>query len=1055
MKLNHLIKKLTRERHSIIFMLLLFFSLGSVFANTSNTPKSIEGVVISKTTGEKIAGAVVRIKGSNDAIFTNEDGFFELKASEGDILVISFLGFYPEEIHIKNQNKLSVALIESETKMNEVVVVGYGSQRKSDLTGAIGVVNMNDLSKASVTSFDQALAGRIAGVQVLNTTGQPGSTSTMVIRGGNSITQSNAPLYVVDGMPIESLDDIALAPSDIESMTVLKDASSTAIYGTRGANGVILINTKQPVSSEKVRVNYESHLGVNRVTKRLKMMNPYEFVRYQLDVKEDNAKGMYLGNDKTLDDYHNESGIDWQDELFRNAFYHQHNLSISGGQAVRYNATLSLQDQEGVVINSGLKKTQGRLNLMHDTKRVKIYAGLSYTDSSSKGEISAAPQNQVFRSYYLFRTWAYRPVGGLYQGDLLNDFIDEESAMLNTNPIIDLNHIHKKSFSKIFMANATLDFLITKDLTFKVRGAYTGRTVREESFYNSSTSRGTSLISTNTKGVNGAVMQREFNNLLNENTLTYKKDFNKKHKLEALVGITYQQNKYSSYGLTGENLPNESLKMSGLKEGIPGANNSYLGENRLLSYLARANYNYDNKYLLTASLRADGSSRFDSKNRWAYFPSAALAWRITSEPFYPQNDIIEDAKLRIGYGVTGNDRMNDYARYAQMTAPNAYQYSFGNSLPSKGMIVTNIGNPNLKWESTHQVNLGLDISALKNRVNITADIYYKKTNDLLLNSRIPYTTGFATTMKNIGSVSNKGLELTLSTINIQTKDFTWSSNFNIAFNKNKVLSLAEGETALFSSTNWTGLYKDVSLHAASIGQSMGMFYGLLWDGVYNYEDFNKLSDGSYLLKPEIPANGDPRENIQPGDIKYKDINNDGTITMEDNVLLGSGLPKHTGGFSNEFTYKNFTFNFLLQWSYGNKVMNANRIYLEGNIDNSVGMNQLDSYKNRWTPENTNTSLYRTGGQGPKGFYSDRTLEDGSYLRLKSIQLAYAFPQKITQALGARKIEVYVSAQNLLTWTNYTGMDPEASLTNTTASPGLDFSVYPHAKTTVFGIKANF
>jgi len=1070
MKSNDLETKLNLRKRSMIpkiLILSLFFSSACIlpafaFSSMDNKieqqdrTKKITGKVVSRKTGESLTGAVVRVKDNqNNATFTDTEGNFELQVLDTDIIVVSLMGFFTHEEAVGKKTNFIISLEEDEKRLEEVVIVGYGVQKKSDLTGSVGVFDMNDISKAAVPSFDQALAGRVAGVQIANTTGQPGSVADIVIRGGNSLTQSNSPLYIIDGIPVESLEDIPLSPSDIESMSVLKDASSTAIYGSRGANGVIIISTKQPTLSEKVRVNYEGYMGVNSVTKKLKLMSPYEFVKYQLDVKKDIATDMYLTEDKTLDSYKNEKGINWQDELFRNAFYHQHNLSIGGGQAVRYNATLSLLDQQGVVINSGFERMQGRLNLVHDMKRVKIYAGVGYTNSVASGEVSAAPETQVFRSYYLFRSWAYRPTAGRYEGDLLNDFIDPESAMLNANPIIDLNNSHKKSISKILLLNSTLDFLINKDLTLRVRGSYTNRAVREESFYNSSTSRGSSAILTNTKGVNGAIMNREFNSILNENTLTYKKDFAKIHKLEALVGMMYQQNKSSFYGFSAEQLPNESLGLSGLTQGTPGANTSYLGENRLLSYLGRVNYNYDEKYLLTATLRADGSSRFSKNHRWGYFPSAALAWRLSNESFYPKNDIINDSKVRVSYGVTGNDRIGDFASYSQMTAPNSSKYSFGNSVPSTGMIVTTYGNPDLKWESTSQFNVVIDINLFKNRVNIIADYYYKKTKDLLLRATLPYTTGFESVTKNIGSVSNRGFEFTVLTTNVKSKDFTWTSNFNISFNKNKVLSLAEGETNLFSPVSWTGLFKDVNLYIASIGQSTGIFYGLIWDGVYQYDDFNKRSDGTYILKPEIPANGDVRENIKPGDIRYRDVNGDGTITIEDNVVLGSGLPIHTGGFSNDFRYKNFGLNFLLQWSYGNKVMNANRIYLEGNIDNSLGMNQLETYSDRWTPENTNTTLYRTGGQGPKGFYSDRTLEDGSYLKLRSVQLSYRLPVKLCKSLGARNLEVYVSGQNLVTWTKYKGMDPEASITNSTLTPGLDFSVYPHARTTVFGIKANF
>lgn len=470
----------------------------------------------------------------------------------------------------------------------------------------------------------------------------------------------------------------------------------------------------------------------------------------------------------------------------------------------------------------------------------------------------------------------------------------------------------------------------------------------------------------------------------------------------------------------------------------------------LMSYLARATYNYKSRYILTASYRADGSSKFAVDNRWGFFPSGAFAWRIINEDFMKDQNFLSDAKLRIGYGVTGNNRVSEYATYAGLNFDNLGPndngyYAFGNSL-MQGLFISSLANPALKWESTSQSNIGIDLGILKQRATLTVDYYKKKTTDLLLNALLPPSSGYESAFKNIGSTSNEGLEISLAGDIVRNNAFTWNSSINIAFNKNKVLSLTQNQESFLSFLNWDKDYQGIPLYIAKVGQPIGQMYGMIWDGVYTQKDF---SDAGVLLG-NVPSNGNPRENIQPGDIKYKDLNGDGTINDLDRTVIGRGYPLHQGGFSNTFSYKGFDLNVFLQWSYGNDILNANRLMFEYGVKPRT--NQYATFANRWTQDNQDTDMFRLGGQGPLGnSYSTRVVEDGSYLRLKTVSLGYTFNPDLVNRLKIKSLRVYASAQNLLTWTNYSGYDPEVAVMYSALTPGFDYSSYPRPKTVVFGL----
>src|SRR5690606_19697724 len=532
--------------------------------------------------------------------------------------------------------------------------------------------------------------------------------------------------------------------------------------------------------------------------------------------------------------------------------------------------------------------------------------------------------------------------------------------------------------------------------------------------------------------------------------LTYKMNINKDHRFVFLGGLSFQSAKSELFGYAVQQLPNENLGMYGLDEGIPYLSEASGGEYGLVSYFGRADYNYKSKYLFTATFRADGSSKFFPGNKWGYFPSAAFAWNMIEEDFLKYNSVISASKLRASFGVTGNNRIGNYEYYSNLALPISSSYSFNNSTPMQGIVISKMGNPDLKWESTEQLDLGYDIGLFKNRLEMTVDFYRKTTRDLLLNAEMPTATGYSRSYKNIGSIRNAGFEFSLYSVNIQKKDFNWSSSFNISFNRNKILELTRNQESMFS--NMTVGQNTAQLYVSRIGYPAGMFYGYIFDGIYQEEDFDNPSPGTYNLKTNIPDNGDQRSTIQPGQIKYKDITADGTINSGDMTVIGRGQPLHIGGFINDFNYKGFNLSVFLQWSYGNEIFNANRMIFEGNYINMYNVNQYDSYNNRWTPENRSNEYFKVGGQGPAGYMSTRVLEDGSYLRLKTVSLSYSLPQEWIRSVYLNNLTVHASAQNLLTFTNYTGMDPETSVRHTVLTPGYDYSAYPQARTITFGIR---
>ncbi|TDQ75264.1 SusC/RagA family TonB-linked outer membrane protein [Sphingobacterium yanglingense] len=1017
--------------------------------------RQISGKVVNNI-GAPVEAVTVKLEGSNITVQTNKRGEFVINTDrlKGKLLFNS-LGYEPQNYDLDGQTVLQIRLVESSSLLEDVVVIGYGEQKRSDLTGSIGSVKMKDLQKAPVKSFDEALAGRVAGVQVTSSEGQPGSNIDIVIRGIGSITQNTGPLYVIDGMPVENPNDgnaaanpiNALDPADIESIDILKDASATAIYGARGGNGVVIVTTKRGKLSAP-KVGYNTYYGFQNSSRRQKVLKPYDFVKLQWDIDPVRTKGLYLqGGEVDIEDYKLLDGINWENQVMRVAPMSNHHLSLSGGTAqTKYSASLSRINQEGIILNSGFGRTQGRLTLDQQVNnKLKVGLDANYSNYKNYGTPTST-SNYNHELNLLFSVWAFRPVS-VTNTNLLEEGLDpeiEQSQEHRFNPIMTTQNELRENYGTTFTVNGYGEYEILKSLKYKLSGTYYKGNRRYDT-YNGANSR-TGHEFTNSQ-LNGSRSFIESDRWYVSNQLTFTKTLAKKHYINAMAAFTAERASSLTFGASAIRLQNENLGLSGLDEGEPSSITSTTSAATMASFMGRAMYSYDSRYMLTITSRMDGSSRLLGDNIYGFFPSLAGAWRINNEKFMKDLNWMSNAKLRASWGRTGNNAVGNFAAHAALQSQNTSGYSFGGNI-IRGVIPTSLGNADLRWETSEQTDLGLDLGFFNERISLVLDVYRKKSIDLLMNAGMSPSTGFSTSIKNIGKIQNDGLEITLGFVPLK-KAFTWSSDFNISFNRNKVLALVDNQTARLTAMGWGDDWKTVPGYIAKIGQPVSQFYGLLWDGVYGYDDFD-FDGANYTLKPTITTNG--TTTVQPGHIKYKDLNGDRIINDDDKVVIGNPLPKHFGGWSNNFAYKGFDLNVFLQWSYGNDVMNANRIIMESGY--KYNTNQFESYKDRWSPSNPEGTLPAAKGVIYKT-YSSRVVEDASFLRLKTVAFGYNIPSEYLSKIKIAQARIYFSAQNLHTWTNYSGYDPEVSVRNSALTSGFDYSAYPRAKTYTFGLNVTF
>jgi TonB-linked SusC/RagA family outer membrane protein len=1053
--------------------------------------RTITGTVKSADDGEALIGVAVKVKDGLGGTLTDMDGKFEITVPENNnAIVISYIGFMDQEIKIGEQTNYDIKLASDNKGLDEVVVVGYGTVKRKDLTGSVSSISAKELKDIPLNSSAEALTGRLAGVNITSSEGMPGADVTVRVRGGGSITQDNAPIYIVDGVQVENALQV-LTPQEIESVDVLKDAASTAIYGARGANGVIVITTKGG-KDMPTRVTFDMFYGVRKTTNKIKVLNPSEYVKYQYQVynygtdeaTQNTFRDRY-GRYEDLDIYNNIEEVDWQDEIFgRSAKTFTQNINVMGGnKGTSFSLTLSNTNEQGVMINSGFKRTMASFKFDHQvSNNVKIGFNARYGDQRIEG---AGTTNTGSQSNSRLRNAVrYKPFLSATESV---DVFDPDFANLTnlTSPLLLAQQEIRYASRRDILLNGYANINILKNLQFRTVVGVTPSFLKTDQF----SGEVTPLARQNADMPVVVLNRSEGLAITNSNTLSYNTKI-KKHAFDALLGqeiystsmsFTSSTTKWLPVGITADEAFNGIQRANppaGLVQDAPTSGQN--PDNRLLSFFGRANYSYDDKYLATFTYRRDGSSLFAPENRWGSFPSLALAWRLSNENFWQESVDKKknmDVKVRASIGTVGNNRIPGDL-YRTMFGTSTAGYAFMEAI-TPGLAPVSLSNPNLKWETTISRNLGLDLSLFNNRVSVTLDYYVNTTKDLLLDALVPSTSGYTTQIQNLGSTQNKGWELQLNTTPISNKNFLWNSNFNIAANRNKVTDLGinpDGtpRTSIKYSSGW--ITTSTMDFLVQVGQPLGQFYGYVNDGYYTLNDFNyDESTGTYTLKDGVPNNRSALGNRdpQPGDMKFKKLNTSDTsalINETDMTVIGNALPKFTGGWNNQFSYKNFDLSVFVYFSIGNKVYNANKIEYTGQY-NYRDNNLLDIMENRWKWYDDNGQLvtdpaklatmnanteYWTPSRGqytPQSF----AIEDGSFLRISNITLGYTFPEKwLKKTRIISRFRIYGTVNNLYTFTNYSGFDPEANTRRSTPlTPGVDFAAYPRSRFFLAGLNITF
>ncbi len=1028
--------------------------------------------VVADSYGEPLPGVNITIKGTAIGVTTDLDGQYNIDIpNDRTVLTFSFIGYKPQDVPVGNRAILNVTLNEDVQQMDEVVVVGYGSQRKSDLTGSIVSVKGDDLTQFPTMRPDQALQGRAAGVAIQQTDGAPGGNVMIRIRGGNSISGGNEALVVVDGL--QGADLSVINPNDIESMEVLKDASATAIYGARGANGVILITTKRGKTGKPV-FDYSYSIGVQNLRKKLDLLDAAGYAEkanlyYSTQDIESGSQitPVLPFTSSDIEEFRRTGGTDWQDETFRTGILQNHQLSMSGGSdQFKYFVSGGYLDQEGILINSEYKRYNIRTNL--DTKVTSwLDAGISLNLMKAKGNVPPIGEGtafgdilgQVINTIPRFDpcTPVYNSEGGYnFRANTANRSYADTDVW---NPVATALETFNERNTILSEANAYLEVKFLKDFTFRITGSASITSEDYMKYHGTKTQPG---WGTSGRGTYESSLSQYFQN---SNILTYNKQIDS-HRFTVTAVAEQQFSQYKETFMDAQGFFSDDTGMKDLA-GASQINERYnnFSKRGINSYLGRVNYAFQDKYLATASIRTDGSSVFGDNNKWGYFPSGSLAWKVTEEKFMESLTFLSNLKIRGSWGKTGNQGISPYQSLPSVGSGYDYPY-LGSGSRNIGYRLTNAANPDLKWETTTQTDIGLDLGFFDQRLMFTVDVYKKKTKDLLLAKQVPAYTGFSTALYNIGSIENKGLEMSVEAFPVQTNDFTWSTSFNISFNRSKVLQLAS-DLPLRMRTNPGGGYQfwsnNWALKQLVVGQPVEQMYGYVYEGIWGTDEAAEALKFGRL----------------PGDPKWKDVDGDGKINLagDGNEVIGNASPKFFYGWNNNLTYKNFNLSFLIQGSYGNDIFNAVRIKLENPANGTSAKLMSD----RWTPDNQKTDVpaFISGWErhqaltipGTNEQYTNETryigndtrssrwVEDGSYIRLKNITLSYNLPASVLRTLHIHNLMVYVAGANLITITKYSGYDPEVSSFNRTSSGtggvGIDLSNYPTAKTVSFGINLTF
>lgn len=1042
----------TSCRRGFITLLALIMSIGMFAQNM------VKGTVVDETDLPMI-GATVMIKGAAGGTITDFDGNFTISAKKGQVIAISYIGYKTQEVKYTNQQKIAVKMVPDSKALDEVVVVGYGSMKRSDLTGSVSSIAAKDVKEFQSSSVLGALGGQIAGVQITQSDGGPGSGFNINIRGVGTMTGDASPLFIVDGFEVDNIDNIANA--DIESMEFLKDASSSAIYGARAANGVVMITTKSGKAG-KPSITYNGSATYRKITKKLDLLTPYEFAKLQEDIDPKYADTYWKeGNDEnglpyrfqSLNDYIGVGGVDWQDATFNPTWSQDHNLSITGGdEATTYSLLFTRYNENGIFNNSGFDRTTAKFRVKQKImKDITLDATINYAQTNKKGVGTTADSG---RFNMLAQILSARPTGGLRLTDeeLLSSAIDpvmleDGSSLVQVNPVIQTESVTNKKRAEMWSGNASLTWQIMKGLTFKTAATYNTTNSRVDRFFKD----GSKEAFRNGQKPYGETQMIRDVRWTNSNNLTWKQKINKKNSYDIMLGheISYRSSEF----LLGQamDFPFDHLGNNNLGLGAtPSKVNSDFNDKKLLSFFARGNYNYDNRYLLTATVRADGSTVFSKKHKWGFFPSFSAAWRVSEEAFMKDVEAVSNLKVRFGWGIVGNDRISNYL---SLDLYENKKYGIGNSLTTV-LTPKQIKNQNLKWEGSSSVNLGLDLGLFANRLSLSADFFIKDTKDLLLAQELAHVTGFDKQYQNVGKIRNKGMEFSISSTNIQTKSFTWNTNFNISIIRNELRALESGANYKTTRSGFDSNFTQDD-YIAIVGSSLGAIYGYEFDGIYQSSDFYITPDHKYILKEGITNNTRYTDagGLRPGVVKYKDQNGDGIITTADRTVIGNAIPKWYGGITNTFAWKGIDFSFMLQFNYGNDIYNATRLYATQSRNGR--RNMLAEVADRWTETNASNLVPSTKGYVTNDVYS-RFVEDGSFLRLKNVTLGYTLPKKWTQKAYIKRMRVYATGQNLFCISGYSGYDPEVSTAgNNPMTPGLDWGAYPKSRVFTFGIDLQF
>ena len=989
-------------------------------AKAASETKKISGIVKDER-GEPVIGANVVVKGTTNGTVTDMDGKYTLEVPAGGVLQISYIGYNTQEVKVGSVNVVNISLREDSEALDEVVVIGYGTVKKSDLTGAVGSVQMKDVSQVGITSADRALQGQIAGVQVNARTGQPGEAMMIRVRGSNSLAGGNEPLYVIDGMPVEKMNS-DINPEDILSMEVLKDASSTAIYGSRGANGVVMITTKRGITGATT-IDYNGYVGVSMLRKKLDLLGKDDYIAMVNEVSQNDGKGIAITPDEAASLANN----DWQDLVYQTALTHSHQVSVSGGtEQTKVYSSLNYMNQEGIIKGSNYNRFALRINGDQKlSKKLSLSASIAY----SYGTQNTANSNADGGGAIAYTAMVMPPIESVKDTDgKYTNFTGTPWG--GTNPV-GMSELYKREIvNSRLLANMALTYNIIDGLTFRVNAGAEVNSEGIDRYIPIGLSAGGKLDGDASKE------KANYYTIINENILTYDKKFNKNHALNLMGGITFQTYQYDKLTGSGTGFLRDVYETNNLGvASTPGTPSSGFKDYRMVSFLGRANYNLMEKYLLTVTARYDGSSKFSKNHKFAFFPSAALAWRVSEEEFMKEIDWLSNLKLRGSIGQTGNQSIDPYQTFAQLgtSAP-----IFGNG-KDIGFNLSSMANDNLKWETTTQTDIGVDFGFFSNRLNIGFDYYWKQTRDLLYKATLPPSSGYSSMLRNLGRIDNKGFEISINTINMKGK-VNWTTNLNITSNKSIVKDLGtdvygnkiQRIDAPISGGNWFPLF---------VGKAPFQLYGYEIEGIYQTDE-------------EARLNGEATK--KAGDYRYKDTDGKAGITTGDKTIIANTQPKFTFGLTNTINWNNFEFSFLMIGSIGGDIVNE----FNKSITNIGGTWNIrkDVWENHWTPEHPNAKYARASASTKDylafGDPNSIWVENGSYLRFKDIKLAYTLPTQWFSGTHKPNISLYVSGQNLITITSYSHYDPEASWMSSAVN-GWDRGVYPSSKSFTLGLQVKF